>query len=91
MTGDGHRTVTPAGLPQQRCNCLRLGLDELRHHREGSMMPSAPRFARQDCEFSVLALSCQLWVSCLLILQRSRETCSVNISRECVRGSIAMY
>ena len=54
------------------------------------MMPSASRFAGQDREFSVLVLSSQLGVGCLLSLQRSRETCSVDVWRECVRGSIAM-
>ena len=51
-------TITP--------NKLRLRLDELRNHREGSVMPSDPRFARKDREFPVLVLSCQLRVRCSL-------------------------
>ena len=53
-------------------------------------MPPATRFACQDHELSVLAMSCQLRVRGLLVRQRSQEACSVNVRRECVKGSISM-
>ena len=53
-------------------------------------MPPAPRFARENREFTVLVLAGQLRVSVLLSFQRSRETCSINVRGECVGSAITM-
>ena len=58
-------------LAQQWCDCLRLRLDELRNHREGSMMPPAACLARQNHKFSISVRPSQLRVGCFLIRHRS--------------------
>ena len=53
-------------LPQQRCSHVFPGLAELQNHCEGSMVPPVSFFARQDRQFCMLVLSCQLRVRCSL-------------------------
>ena len=77
-------------LPKQRGNRLRLGFNELGYHSEGSMMPPAPRFVRENREFTILVRAGQLRVGVLLSFQRSRETCSINVRGECVGSAITM-
>ena len=76
-------------LAQQWCNGLRLRLDELRNHREDSMMPPAACLASQNHKFSISVRPSQLWVSSLLIRYRSYETCSIDIDCEWPRCSNA--